>query len=87
MYVVGTILSHPLIDFVLCCSKSVPNLMAVHLGRNARLGCSLPRWISLVPADFVVPHALLVVRDWFWVALTIPLINGKLDGADFLHVL
>jgi hypothetical protein len=57
--------------------------MAVHLGRNTRLGCTLPRWISLVPADFVVLHALLVVRDWFEVALTIPLINGKLDGADF----
>lgn len=55
--------------------------MAVHLGATRRLECGLPRWISLIPAIFLVAHAFL---DWSGVTLMIPsLIDGRLDGVDF----
>ena len=46
-------------------------------GRNTRASDGLPRCISLVLVDLLVPHALPVVLDWFGVKITILLLMGQ----------
>lgn len=64
--------------------------MAVHLGATRGLGLQPPTLdislVLLVPADFQVPHAALVVSGWFGLTLTIPLLMADLVGV-ILHAL
>ena len=58
----GDVLSHPSIDFTLYCSKSVPNVMAQHLGATRGLDMRPPTIIPLpLPTDLMglYPHASL----------------------------